>query len=194
MCFRVCAAGVGVEGERVGEGKRNAAGEVHGGAEQTVGWGRRRPLHAHHQQCDGVRLPVHLQLHGLEFIRPRHHDHLPGDDGCVLLVIFLQIFNLEIPRKLGSASKQILKVTRVSPFYSCKQTFACLTFPPLFSLTPFISEEVPVGIIAGGTVGSTILLFIFLLVLVLIFYRQRKGSESYSQCAYTLQRPDLHVL
>uniref|UniRef100_A0A3B4AMZ8 Ig-like domain-containing protein n=1 Tax=Periophthalmus magnuspinnatus TaxID=409849 RepID=A0A3B4AMZ8_9GOBI len=39
-------------------------------------------------------------------------------------------------------------------------------------------KEVPVGIIAGGTVGSTILLFIFLLVLVLIFYRQRKGSES----------------
>lgn len=39
------------------------------------------------------------------------------------------------------------------------------------------------GIIAGGTVGSTILLFIFLLVLVLIFYRQRKGSESYPPCA-----------
>lgn len=39
-------------------------------------------------------------------------------------------------------------------------------------------EEVPVGIIAAGTVGSTIILFIFLLVLVLIFYRQRKGSES----------------
>lgn len=41
------------------------------------------------------------------------------------------------------------------------------------------------GLIAGGTVGSTILLFIFLLVLVLIFYRQRKGSESYSPYAFT---------
>lgn len=60
-----------------------------------------------------------------------------------------------------------------------------LTFFELFlSLTtyPHTSEEVPVGIIAVGTVGSTILLFIFLLVLVLIFYRQRKGSESYSLC------------
>uniref|UniRef100_A0A8C5HF76 Kin of IRRE-like protein 1 n=1 Tax=Gouania willdenowi TaxID=441366 RepID=A0A8C5HF76_GOUWI len=50
----------------------------------------------------------------------------------------------------------------------------------------FVAEEFPVGIIAGGTVGSTILLFIFLLVLVLIFYRQRKGSESFPPCAFTL--------
>lgn len=50
---------------------------------------------------------------------------------------------------------------------------------------PLISEEVPVGIIAGGTVGSTILLFIFLLVLVLIFYRQRKGSESFPHELHT---------
>lgn len=48
-----------------------------------------------------------------------------------------------------------------------------------FSL-PVVTEEVPVGIIAGVTVCSTILLFVFLLVLVLIFYRQRKGSESSS--------------
>lgn len=54
-----------------------------------------------------------------------------------------------------------------------------LQSPSLTISFTFISEEVPVGIIAGGTVGSTILLFIFLLVLVLIFYRQRKGSESY---------------
>lgn len=48
-------------------------------------------------------------------------------------------------------------------------------------LSPVPPEEVPVGIIAAGTVGSTIILFIFLLVLVLIFYRQRKGSESLLQ-------------
>ncbi|XP_028420244.1 kin of IRRE-like protein 1a isoform X2 [Perca flavescens] len=51
------------------------------------------------------------------------------------------------------------------------------------------TEEVPVGIIAGGTVGSTILLFIFLLVLVLIFYRQRKGSRR----GVTLGKPDIKV-
>lgn len=67
-----------------------------------------------------------------------------------------------------------------------RQTFATLT--QLIPLShPLISEEVPVGIIAGGTVGSTILLFIFLLVLVLIFYRQRKGSESSSPCAQLIQ-------
>lgn len=49
------------------------------------------------------------------------------------------------------------------------------------STPPSPPEEVPVGIIAAGTVGSTIILFIFLLVLVLIFYRQRKGSESFSR-------------
>uniref|UniRef100_A0A8C7YM14 Kirre like nephrin family adhesion molecule 1a n=1 Tax=Oryzias sinensis TaxID=183150 RepID=A0A8C7YM14_9TELE len=53
-------------------------------------------------------------------------------------------------------------------------------------------EEVPVGIIAVGTVGSTILLFIFLLVLVLIFYRQRKGSESCRR-GVTLGKPDIKV-
>lgn len=79
--FNVCiTTGVGVEGERVGEGERDAAGEVHGGAEQTVGRGRRRPLHPHHQQRDGVRFPVHLQLHGLERIRAWHHDHHTGGD------------------------------------------------------------------------------------------------------------------
>lgn len=53
-------------------------------------------------------------------------------------------------------------------------------------------EEVPVGIIAAGTVGSTIILFIFLLVLVLIFYRQRKGSESFSRRISSLR--DFSVL
>ncbi|CAL8241475.1 unnamed protein product [Merluccius merluccius] len=51
------------------------------------------------------------------------------------------------------------------------------------------TEEVPVGIIAGGTVGCTILLFLCLLVLVLIFYRQRKGSRR----GVTLGKPDIKV-
>lgn len=82
----LCAAGVGMEGECVGEGEGDVAGEVHGGAEQTVSRGRRRPLHPHHQQRDGVGFPVHLQLHGLELVRPRHHDHLTGGDRCVVLI------------------------------------------------------------------------------------------------------------
>uniref|UniRef100_A0A8C6PWJ3 Kirre like nephrin family adhesion molecule 1a n=1 Tax=Nothobranchius furzeri TaxID=105023 RepID=A0A8C6PWJ3_NOTFU len=51
------------------------------------------------------------------------------------------------------------------------------------------TEEVPVGLIAGGTVGSTILLFFFLLVLVLVLYRQRKGSRR----GVTLGKPDIKV-
>uniref|UniRef100_H3CDX5 Kirre like nephrin family adhesion molecule 1a n=1 Tax=Tetraodon nigroviridis TaxID=99883 RepID=H3CDX5_TETNG len=50
------------------------------------------------------------------------------------------------------------------------------------------TEDVPVGIIARA-VGSTIILFIFLLVLVLIFYRQRKGSRR----GVTLGKPDIKV-
>ena len=77
------AAGVGVEGERVGEGEGDAVREVHGGAEQIVSRRRRRPLHPYHQQRDGVWLPVHLQLHGLELVRPWHHDHNTGGERCV---------------------------------------------------------------------------------------------------------------
>uniref|UniRef100_A0A672GD52 Kirre like nephrin family adhesion molecule 1a n=1 Tax=Salarias fasciatus TaxID=181472 RepID=A0A672GD52_SALFA len=50
-------------------------------------------------------------------------------------------------------------------------------------------EDITVGIIAGWTVGCTVLLFIFLLVLVLIFYRQRKGSRR----GVTLGKPDIKV-
>ncbi|XP_029941352.1 kin of IRRE-like protein 1a isoform X2 [Salarias fasciatus] len=49
-------------------------------------------------------------------------------------------------------------------------------------------EDITVGIIAGWTVGCTVLLFIFLLVLVLIFYRQRKGRRG-----VTLGKPDIKV-
>lgn len=40
-----------------------------------------------------------------------------------------------------------------------------------------LSDIVPVGIIAGGTVGSFILLLLVLLALAFFLYRQRKGSE-----------------
>lgn len=45
---------MGLEGERVGEGEGNTSGALHSGAEQVIGRGRRRPLHPHHQQRDGV--------------------------------------------------------------------------------------------------------------------------------------------
>lgn len=52
------------------------------------------------------------------------------------------------------------------------------------------SDIVPVGIIAGSTVGSTILLLMLLLALGFFLYRQRKGSE-YTQRSsiYTASLP-----
>lgn len=69
----------------MGEGERNAAGEVHSGAEQTVRRGRGRPLHAHHQQRDGVGLPVHVQLHSVELLWSWNHDHHTEGDRYVVL-------------------------------------------------------------------------------------------------------------
>ncbi|XP_056605458.1 kin of IRRE-like protein 1a isoform X2 [Triplophysa dalaica] len=51
------------------------------------------------------------------------------------------------------------------------------------------TEIVPVGIIAGGTVGCSILLLLCLLALVLFLYRQRKGSRR----GVTLGKPDIKV-
>lgn len=74
-----------------------------------------------------------------------------------------------------------------------QSTYNCTAWnafgPGTMIITLEETEDVPVGIIAGGTVGSTILLFIFLLVLVLIFYRQRKGSRR----GVTLGKPDIKV-
>lgn len=52
-----------------------------------------------------------------------------------------------------------------------------LSLNPDTSLLVLVSDIVPVGIIAGGTVGSSILLLMFLLALAFFLYRQRKGSE-----------------
>lgn len=40
-----------------------------------------------------------------------------------------------------------------------------------------LSDIVPVGVIAGGSVGSSILLLLLLFALIFYLYRQRKGSE-----------------
>ncbi|XP_015194591.1 kin of IRRE-like protein 1a isoform X2 [Lepisosteus oculatus] len=50
-------------------------------------------------------------------------------------------------------------------------------------------EIVPMGIIAGSTVGSSILLLAFLIALALFLYRQRKGSRR----GVTLGKPDIKV-
>lgn len=47
-----------------------------------------------------------------------------------------------------------------------------------------LSDIVPVGIIAGGTVGSFILLLLVLLALAFFLYRQRKGSECVCVCVH----------
>lgn len=64
-------------------------------------------------------------------------------------------------------------VNMICAFYN-KET----AVPPLNScLLMFVSDIVPVGIIAGGTVGSCILLLMFLFALTFFLYRQRKGSK-----------------
>lgn len=89
----------------------------------------------------------------------------------------------------------VFLVTSVSPFYSCKQALAHSNLLYLVLPHPFISENLSVGFVAVFIVLAGIVLFILSLIFVLIFYWQRKGSESYTLlCAYTLQRPNLHVL
>ncbi|XP_058875650.1 kin of IRRE-like protein 1 isoform X1 [Acipenser ruthenus] len=51
------------------------------------------------------------------------------------------------------------------------------------------TEIVPVGIIAGSTVGASILLLLCLIALTLFLYRQRKGSRR----GVTLGKPDIQV-
>ncbi|KAL0189410.1 hypothetical protein M9458_016509, partial [Cirrhinus mrigala] len=71
---------VGMEGKCVGKRKGDPIRTIHGRTEQNARTGRRSALHPHHQQRHGVRLPVHIQLHRLEFIRTWDHDHHTGRD------------------------------------------------------------------------------------------------------------------
>uniref|UniRef100_A0A7N6A3K5 Ig-like domain-containing protein n=1 Tax=Anabas testudineus TaxID=64144 RepID=A0A7N6A3K5_ANATE len=96
------------------------------------------------------------------------------------------------PSAEGGGVLSTLTINNVieSDFLSTYNCTAWNSFGPgTMIITLEETEEVPVGIIACGTVGSTILLFIFLLVLVLIFYRQRKGSRR----GVTLGKPDIKV-
>ncbi|CAL8326571.1 unnamed protein product [Lota lota] len=106
----------------------------------------------------------------------------------------LERYTVEQSRPAGDGAGVLSTLTinniMEADFLSTYNCTAWNTFGPgtmIISLEE--TEEVPVGIIAGGTVGCTILLFLCLLVLVLIFYRQRKGSRR----GVTLGKPDIKV-
>lgn len=59
----------------------------------------------------------------------------------------------------------------------------------------FISDIIPVGIIAGGTVGSCILLLMFLFAIAFFLYHQRKASEcALAACIHKMCQVLIHLL
>uniref|UniRef100_A0AAR2KKB7 Kin of IRRE-like protein 1 n=1 Tax=Pygocentrus nattereri TaxID=42514 RepID=A0AAR2KKB7_PYGNA len=96
------------------------------------------------------------------------------------------------PSSDGGAVLSTLTINNVmeSDFQS---TYNCTAWnffgPGTMIITLEETEIVPVGIIAGGTVGCSILLLLCLLALVLFLYRQRKGSRR----GVTLGKPDIKV-
>lgn len=77
------------------------------------------------------------------------------------------------------ATVQCNRICALRTQYTSNHNEAAAAVPQLWDLSLFIfvSDIVPVGIIAVCTVGSSILLLIFLLALGFFLYRQRKGSE-----------------
>uniref|UniRef100_A0A673ADI7 Kin of IRRE-like protein 1 n=1 Tax=Sphaeramia orbicularis TaxID=375764 RepID=A0A673ADI7_9TELE len=96
------------------------------------------------------------------------------------------------PPSQGGAVLSTLTINNVmeSDFHSPYNCTAWNSFGPgTMIITLEETEIVPVGIIAGGTVGSSILLLMLLLVLAFFLYRQRKGSRR----GVTLGKPDIKV-
>ncbi|KAL7880102.1 hypothetical protein SRHO_G00023560 [Serrasalmus rhombeus] len=96
------------------------------------------------------------------------------------------------PSSEGGAVLSTLTINNVmeSDFQSTYNCTAWNIFGPgTMIITLEETEIVPVGIIAGGTVGCSILLLLCLLALVLFLYRQRKGSRR----GVTLGKPDIKV-
>uniref|UniRef100_A0A674CRP4 Kirre like nephrin family adhesion molecule 1b n=1 Tax=Salmo trutta TaxID=8032 RepID=A0A674CRP4_SALTR len=96
------------------------------------------------------------------------------------------------PHSQGGAVLSTLTINNVmeSDFHSPYNCTAWNAFGPgTMIITLEEKEIVPVGIIAGGTVGSSVLLLIFLLALAFFLYRQRKGSRR----GVTLGKPDIKV-
>ncbi|XP_075875758.1 kin of IRRE-like protein 1b isoform X2 [Nelusetta ayraudi] len=96
------------------------------------------------------------------------------------------------PPSQGGAVLSTLTINNVmeSDFHSPYNCTAWNSFGPgTMIITLEERDIVPVGIIAVGTVGSSILLLMFLLALGFFLYRQRKGSRR----GVTLGKPDIKV-
>uniref|UniRef100_I3KD59 Kin of IRRE-like protein 1 n=1 Tax=Oreochromis niloticus TaxID=8128 RepID=I3KD59_ORENI len=96
------------------------------------------------------------------------------------------------PPSQGGAVLSTLTINNVmeSDFHSPYNCTAWNSFGPgTMIITLEEKDIVPVGIIAGGTLVSSILLLIFLLPLAFFLYRQRKGSRR----GVTLGKPDIKV-
>ncbi|TSK82220.1 Kin of IRRE-like protein 1 [Bagarius yarrelli] len=96
------------------------------------------------------------------------------------------------PSSDGGAVLSTLTINNVmeTDFLSTYNCTAWNSFGPgTMIITLKETDIVPVGIIAGSTVGCSILLLIFLLALFLCLYRQRKGSRR----GVTLGKPDIKV-
>uniref|UniRef100_A0A1A8HAD0 Kin of IRRE-like protein 1 n=2 Tax=Nothobranchius korthausae TaxID=1143690 RepID=A0A1A8HAD0_9TELE len=92
----------------------------------------------------------------------------------------------------GGAVLSTLTINNVmeSDFHSPYNCTAWNSFGPgTMIITLEETDIVPVGIIAGGTVGSSILLLMLLLALAFFLYHQRKGSRR----GVTLGKPDIKV-
>ncbi|KAK5889446.1 hypothetical protein CesoFtcFv8_015450 [Champsocephalus esox] len=96
------------------------------------------------------------------------------------------------PLDQGGAVLSTLTINNVmeTDFHSPYNCTAWNSFGPgTMIITLEETDIVPVGIIAGGTVGSCILLLMCLLALAFFLYRQRKGSRR----GVTLGKPDIKV-
>uniref|UniRef100_A0A8C5BT15 Kirre like nephrin family adhesion molecule 1b n=1 Tax=Gadus morhua TaxID=8049 RepID=A0A8C5BT15_GADMO len=96
------------------------------------------------------------------------------------------------PPSQGGAVLSTLTINNVmeSDFHSPYNCTAWNSFGPgTMIITLEEKDMVPVGIIAGGTVGSSILLIMILVALAFFLYRQRKGSRR----GVTLGKPDIKV-
>uniref|UniRef100_A0A671NIL6 Kin of IRRE-like protein 1 n=1 Tax=Sinocyclocheilus anshuiensis TaxID=1608454 RepID=A0A671NIL6_9TELE len=84
------------------------------------------------------------------------------------------------PASQGGAVLSTLTINNVmeSDFQSTYNCTAWNAFGPgTMIITLEETDIVPVGVIAGGSVGSSILLLLLLFALIFYLYRQRKGSE-----------------
>lgn len=76
--------------------------------------------------------------------------------------------------------RQYVMAKSLGPCVAPSSSLLFLPLPPI--------EVLPVGIIAGATIGAGILVVVFFAALVFFLYRRRKGSE-YRRCTATTNPP-----